>query len=143
LYSPTNVVDGRNYFFIGDKELGSDDFIRNFHLQPSRILHRISAADGKTDELKAFEVFDRKVIIIEKEISFNPITQKLKADIVVLSKNPKLYVNNLHKALDIGQLVIDGSVPAWKAKLWQNDCDSLGIACHNVSEKGAFVMKVQ
>ena len=138
-----DVIDGRNYFFIGDRELESDDFIRNFHLQPSRVLHRISAADGKTDDLKAFEVYDRKVIIIENEISFNPITQKLKADIVVLSKNPKLYVNNLHKAFDIGQLVIDGSVPAWKAKLWQKDCDSLGIACHNVSEKGAFVMKVQ
>ena len=68
---------------------------------------------------------------------------RLKADIIVLSKNPKLYITNLNKAFYIGKLVIDGSVPAWKAKLWKKDCDSLGIAYHDVAEKGAFVMKLR
>jgi competence protein ComEC len=88
-------------------------------------------------------VFDQKVLIIDTESSFKSSTQRIRADLIVLSKNPKLYVNNLHTAFDIGQIIIDGSVPAWKAKLWKKDCDSLGIAYHDVSEKGAFVMKVQ
>jgi len=61
----------------------------------------------------------------------------------VVSKNPKLYINDLNDALAVKQVVIDGSVPVWKAKLWKKDCDSLRLACHDVSEEGAFVMKMQ
>ena len=65
------------------------------------------------------------------------------ANLIVLSKNPKLYISNLNEVFAIKQVVIDGSVPAWKAKLWKKDCDSLQVPCHDVSEKGAFVMKLQ
>ena len=138
-----DIIDGRNYLFVGDKELEKDDFIRNFHLQPSRILHRITPMNLAQQNHKAFEVFKRKLVLIESEESFKPLSQKIITDVIVLSRNPKLYINNLNKTFVIKQLVLDGSVPAWKAKLWKKDCDSLGIACHDVSEKGAFVMKVQ
>jgi competence protein ComEC len=46
------------------------------------------------------------------------------------------------QSFSIKQIVIDGSVPPWKAKLWKKDCDSLHIPCFDVSEKGAFVMKL-
>jgi competence protein ComEC len=71
-----------------------------------------------------------------------PLKKKTVADLVILSKNPKLYINNLIKAVDVKQLVIDGSVPLWKAKLWKKDCDLLHLPYHDVSEKGAFVMKL-
>jgi competence protein ComEC len=91
----------------------------------------------------AFEFFNKKVVIIDRENSFALLGKRTIADVIVLSNNPKLYINKLNTVFDIRQLVIDGSVPAWKAKLWKTDCDSLGIAYHDVSEKGAFVMKVQ
>ena len=63
-------------------------------------------------------------------------------DLLVLSGNPKLYLNRLAEALDIRQLVIDGSVPAWKAGLWKKDADSLQIPFYYTGEKGAFVMSL-
>jgi competence protein ComEC len=38
--------------------------------------------------------------------------------------------------------VISSLVPAWKAVLWQHDCDSLHIPCFSVAQKGAFVMNL-
>ncbi len=46
------------------------------------------------------------------------------------------------QAFSIKQIVMDGSVPQWKAKLWKKDCDSLQIPHYDVSELGAFVMKL-
>jgi competence protein ComEC len=67
---------------------------------------------------------------------------KQNIDLLILSKNPKVYISALAKAFSIHQIVIDGSVPSWKAKLWKKDCDSLHIPCFDVSEKGAFVMNL-
>jgi competence protein ComEC len=137
-----DIIHGRKYWFIGDTDLQKDDFIRNFHLQPSRILHRIQPAEQAKSIAKSFQVLNRKVLIIDTTISFDTIEKKTVADLVILSKNPKLYINNLIKAVDVKQLVIDGSVPLWKAKLWKKDCDLLHLPYHDVSEKGAFVMKL-
>ncbi|MGV3656645.1 MAG: hypothetical protein ACO1NX_01775 [Chitinophagaceae bacterium] len=69
-------------------------------------------------------------------------TSKPLVSLLILSKNPKLYISDLQKAFNINQIVIDASVPAWKARLWQKDCDSLRLPCHNVAEKGAFVLSL-
>lgn len=138
-----DIIEGRKYWFVGDTDLQQDGFIRNFHLQPSRILHRIEPADQPVPALKNFELSNRKVFLIDSTIDFKPADHKPVADLVILSKNPKLYISNLNKALNLKQVVIDGSVPAWKAALWSKDCDSLQLPCHDVSEKGAFVMKLQ
>jgi competence protein ComEC len=106
-------------------------------------LHRIEPIDTSINNLKSFEFANRKIILIDSDVSFNATVEKIEADMIVLSKNPKLYISNINKEFAIRQVVVDGSVPAWKAKLWKKDCDSLHIPYHDVSEKGAFVMKVQ
>lgn len=70
-------------------------------------------------------------------------TPKPVVDVLVLMGNPKLYIADMHKALTIKQIVIDASVPAWKANLWMADCKALQIPYFNVAEKGAFVMTAQ
>jgi len=49
-------------------------------------------------------------------------------------------MNQLVVALDIRQVVFDGSVPIWKINYWKKECDSLHIPYHDVNKKGAFVM---
>ncbi len=138
-----DVITGRHYSFIGDSTLVYDDFIRNFHLQPSRIMHRISLRPDNDPTIKSFRVGAKQVLIIDEDLSYKEASVKQEIDLLILSKNPKLYISNLTKAFAIKQVVIDGSVPQWKAVLWQKDCDSLKIPCYNVSERGAFVMSVQ
>jgi competence protein ComEC len=75
-------------------------------------------------------------------IRFETANTKPEIDLLVISKNPRLYIKELTKSIDIKQVVFDGSVPAWKTTYWKKDCDSLHIPWHDVSTEGAFVMKV-
>jgi competence protein ComEC len=43
-HTAIDVIEGRQFSFVGDTSLLYDDFARNFHLQPSRVLHRITPA---------------------------------------------------------------------------------------------------
>jgi competence protein ComEC len=141
-YSAIDLIDGRTYNFIGDSTLMYDDFIRNFHIQPSRVLHRITQGQSLPICCKDFEFCNKRIAIIDSTEYFFPSQSKQMIDVLILSKNPKLYISNLLKTFSINQIVIDGSVPQWKAKLWKHDCDSLNIHCFNVNEKGAFVMNL-
>lgn len=141
-YSAIDLISGRTYNFIGDSTLLYDDFIRNFHIQPSRVLHRITQQQILPTFCKEFEFFKKKIILIDTTKHFVSLDSKESIDLLILSGNPKLYISNLLKTFAVRQIVIDGSVPQWKAKLWKKDCDSLQIPCYDVSEKGAFVMNL-
>jgi competence protein ComEC len=140
-----DIVNGSNYFFIGDSDLLANDFARNFHLKPSRILYRIKEADA-LNNLLVYENYlsyhGKHVLLLDESVSFTPQQPKPSIDLLVISKNPKVYMKKLAVSLDIKQVVFDGSVPAWKANYWKKDCDSLHIPWHDVTTKGAFVMKL-
>ena len=140
-----DFVNGRNYLFYGDRDLLTDDFAQNFHLKPSRVLNRISpvsainefAQDNNYVTYKA-----SKILLIDTTISFAVPRTKQDIDLLIISKNPKLYIAKLVNTFNIKQVVFDGSVPFWKLPYWKKDCDSLHIPYYDVSEKGAFVMNL-
>ncbi len=145
-YKAVDLIDGRYCFFIGDDELKNDDYLSNFHLKPSRIKHRVL----ESSKMGNFAVSDplvnfgnKKILMIDRTVSFLPTTEKTKIDLVIISKNPKLYIKKLAEQFDIKQVVADGSAPAWKIKYWQADCESLNIPFFSTSEKGAFVMALR
>jgi len=140
-----DFVDGRDFLFFGDSDLLGNDFARNFHLKPSRILHRIN---GKTHlpnlsgTSNYFTYYGKHIMLLNEAISFEPQETKPIIDLLIISKNPKVYMKKLAAALDIKQVVFDGSVPSWKSGYWKKDCDSLHIPWYDVTVKGAFIMKL-
>jgi competence protein ComEC len=141
-----DFVEGRNYLFYGDSALLEDDFARNFHLRPSRILNRITpvpALNGLIICGKYFTYKNRKIVFVDTAISFTATKTRPDIDLVIISRNPRLYMARVANALNIKQVVFDGSVPAWKLNYWKKDCDSLHIPYHDVNEKGAFEMNLQ
>lgn len=140
-----DFIDGRNYRFVGDSDLLLDGFTRNFHLKPSRILYRIKNTDSLHNFLLAENCISfqgKKILLLEKAVSYLPNTHKPVIDLLIISGNPKLYMKKLAASLEIKQVVFGTSVPAWKTNYWKKDCDSLHIPWHDVTAKGAFVMKV-
>ena len=141
-----DIVNGRNYFFVGDSDLLTTDFARNFHLKPSRILYRITEANA-LENLSVYENYlsynGKHILLLGESVSFALQQTKPSIDLLVISKNPKIYMKKLAASLDIKQVVFDGSVPAWKATYWKKDCDSLQIPWHDVTMKGAFVMSLR
>ncbi len=140
-----DLVDGRKYLFVGDSDLLADGFARNFHLKPSRILNRVTGAYTSPNlrGYKNYECYSGKhILFLDKTVPLIPAGGKSTVDLLVISKNPKLYISKLVSSFNIKQVVFDGSVPAWKLNYWKKDCDSLHIPYYDVNEKGAFVMNL-
>jgi competence protein ComEC len=140
-----DFISGRDYFFKADDELLEDEFLQNFHLKPSRILHRIKNMDSLPSLLYLTGCFlfnNKRIIVIDKSWRYNKLNEKIKADIIILSKNPRISIPDLVNIFDCRQLVLDGSNPSWKLNKWKADCEKLGLACYSVADKGAFVMKM-
>jgi len=144
-YAAMDIITGRIYSYYGDAEALANNSVINYVMNPSRILHRVAAAappaaDQQLDNALIFH--NKRVIRINQPLQKPVETTPLSADLVILSGNPRLYISDLVKMVKPSQIVIDGSVPAWKARYWVRDCDSLQIACHNVATSGAFVMSL-
>ena len=141
-YQAIDLIDGTNYTFIGDAALEQNDQLRNFHIQPTRILYGVQKTDSDTAS-RFVTFYNKKILVIDTALHFSNALSKEPIDVLVLSHNPKIYITDIAHRFTTRQIIIDGSVPPWKAKLWQKDCDSLHLNCYNVSEKGAFVMNIQ
>jgi competence protein ComEC len=138
-----DLINGRKYLFVGDSDLLADDFTRNFHIKPSRILHRIEPAvnfENFWQQESLVIYYNKKILTLNETKYFLPLENKIPIELLLVSGNPKLYFTQLTKTFSVKQVVFDGSCPVWKIKYWKKDCDSLHIPYHDVSEKGAFVM---
>ena len=142
-YQAIDFIEGRNTYFTGDAVLCQDQYLYNFHLKPSRISNRVKTITEIPALEKGFEFGGKKIGIVDSSLFFPACIPKHQIDVMVLSGNPHIYIRDIHKAFIVRQIVIDGSVPPWKAKLWKRDCDSLNLPCYDVAEKGAFVMNLR
>lgn len=140
-----DIIDGRKYHFIGDSDLVIDGFVRNFHLKPSRILHRLTVEPSSLHldpNKKYFNYRGRHIVLLEQPVGIPNSIEKPIIDLLVISKNHKLSIRAIAGSAKIKQIVFDGTVPFWKIPVWSKDCDSLQIPWHDVSTKGAFVMNL-
>jgi len=142
-----DFIQGRRFYFTGDSSLLQNQLARNFHLNPSRVLHRVSEAsrpNGLLHYAYYYRFAGKNIMCLDTAISYTAPADSIRPviDLLVLSGNPKLYLKRLASVLDIRQLVIDGSVPGRKAGFWKKDADSLHIPVHDTGEKGAFVMRL-
>jgi competence protein ComEC len=138
-----DFIAGRNYYFKGDSALVHDEYLRNFHLSPSRTMHRVTITDsipGIYSPGNFFRFGNWSVLLVDSAIRLQKPAEKIKMDLVILSKNAKVEIAQLTNLFDCQQVVIDASNSFRKTRRWKQDCTRAGIACHVVSEQGAFVL---
>ena len=139
-----DFVAGPAYQFVGDEAVIAEPNLHNFHLKPARNSNRLQMEQplGHLSFQSPFIYFYGKtILVIDKPYKFKS-QQKIPIDIIIIGKNPKVYISNLFKAFDCPQYVFDASNPQWKINLWKKDCDSLHLRHHSTPEKGAFVMEL-
>ena len=141
-HTAIDLIQGRSYQFIGDSILQEDGFLQNFHIKPSRVLHRINAADSLTDIVYQNNIIsskNKKIVVVDNPIFLDQYRNyKTKVDAIIITKNPKIYINNLAQAFDCKQYIFDGSNSMYKISKWVKDCDSLHLQYHICSLQGAF-----
>ena len=142
-HTAIDFVDGNMYSFKGDTVLLEDDFLQNFHLKPSRVLNRLTAAP--LDDLAAAGPFyfykNKTLLLIDKPYKFLG-KEKIKLDGIVISKSANIKIAQLANAFDCPLYVFDGSNSLWKIRQWKKDCDSLHLRHYSTQENGAFIMNL-
>ncbi|MFT4093158.1 MAG: ComEC/Rec2 family competence protein [Niabella sp.] len=144
-HTVVDFISGRNYVAVADSGALQHTATNSYTLAPSRTLHRVTPAAAlpglyKTGNAILFN--SKKILFISNPVIPGSTENRLPADVVILSGNPRLYISSLLANITPRQIVIDGSVPAWKAAYWIKDCDSLKIPCHHAATDGAFVMNL-
>jgi competence protein ComEC len=144
-HQAVDFINRRNFLFKGDSILSDDGFLQNFHLKPSRIIHRVSSADSVSFLSHGNNIFQfgrKKILIIDQTISFAPSLIKINVDVIMISKNPNIKISNLNTVFNCGEFVFDASNAQWKINKWKQECEQLHVSGYAVVDKGAFVMNV-
>jgi competence protein ComEC len=137
-----DFVNGNSFSFIGDSALLQNGFLKNFHIKPSRI-EMGTNENEQTYTYKNhpfYSIANKNILLMDDQFKFCKMDSFKSIDVMVLSKNPKLYLDSITQTFTIIQIVADASNPAWKVKLWQKDCERLQIPFYNTNERGAFVI---
>ena len=144
-YQAIDFISGRNYVFYGDTVLLKNNYLKNFYLTPSRIVHRCTSTgtlNGSIPEAPLFVFENTRILLIDSTWNGSAATYKPTVDFVILSKNPRISIHEMLAVLDCKQIVFDHSNASWRIQGWKKECAEAGIPCHDVSAKGAFVIKL-
>jgi competence protein ComEC len=143
-HSAIDFINGKQYAFAGDRSLSEDPFLSNFHLKPSRTLHRLKATenlDGFYASHPFFLFKGNRILIIDKSFRFAS-TAKIELDLVIVAHSPRLSMADLVAVFDCKQIIFDGSNAAWKIRQWKKECESLHLPNYSTTEKGAYVLNL-
>jgi competence protein ComEC len=141
-----DFINGNSYRFVGDSILLEDGLLQNFHLKPGRIAlqlrnHTNLLGDGfQQNQFYYFQ--NKKILIVDKQISFAAPLLKIDMDLIIISKNPKLNITELLKVFNCKQVVFDASNPGWKINKWQQECRLLHVKYHSIPDEGAFIYNI-
>lgn len=142
-HSAIDLANAGSCTFIGDDTCRNDAFIRNFYINPSRLVYRLdpSGSVGALEKMPPFIYFSGKKLLMLNNAAHLPyFAAPLKVDIVILSKNAPFSIARLNAQLDCSQYIFDASNASWKIREWKNECDSLHLRRHSVQDDGAFVL---
>lgn len=138
-----DFVSGHEYSFIGDSILLEDAVLRNFHLKPGRISMQLQHSTDSLPGLLQKEIYyqwgNKKIVLIDRPLSFSSSGDKQDADIIILSKNAGIHISELAAVFNCKRYVFDASNSLWKIANWQKECEALHLQCYSIPEQGAFV----
>jgi competence protein ComEC len=86
------------------------------------------------------QFFDKKMILLDHALpDLSPGNTHLKADVLLLCKNPKVTIAECRKHFSFQWVVFDASNSQWQTERWQQECENAGWTYHDVRSQGAWV----
>ena len=138
--SAIDVMQNGYFTYYGDT-LDNSSF--NINIVPSRTYYRSYNTSLRPSIQKNTIAFgNKKVLLIDKPVNKTYKGPKIYADIIIITGNPKLYMQDLARVFNCPQYVFDATNTPWKIAYWKKDCDSLHLRSHSVQQQGAFVAEL-
>ena len=138
-----DLVIGDKYSFVGDSALKENGLLQNFHLKPARIALGLNSAGDSLKTVFYQNIFykfnNTRIALITEPLIFEPVQKRIDVDMIIISKNPKLYIPELARVFNCNQYIFDASNSLWKIGKWQKDCEALHLQWYSIPEKGAFI----
>jgi competence protein ComEC len=144
-YQAIDLVDGRNCLFTGDSSLVSNNFLNDFHLKPSRNFLRVSRIDSAETLLRYdmyLQFLNRRLVVIDKSIQVEAPPSRIVVDLIILSKNAGVSIDEICRIFSCGQVIFDASNSLGKIQKWKAECEQLGVEYYSIHDRGAFVMNL-
>jgi competence protein ComEC len=144
-HSAIDIMVGQNCLFKADSALQQNDLLQKFHLQPSRLLHRVINLYTPANTLverNFYRYGNTSFLLIDTPLNFKQALPKMPVDIIIILNNPAISIAQLTDVFTCRQFVFDASNPTWKIAKWQQECDQLGLPAFSVADRGAFVFNL-
>jgi competence protein ComEC len=141
--SSVDFISGLQCSYAGDTVVLTDATLNNYNVRYSRIRNRVYTNDNALLPCMNNYIInaDTLKILLLDDISLHPYSRnKIKVNVLMLSKNCKQTAAELSKIFDCNNFVADASVPSWKSVKWKKDFEQLHLRFYSVAQQGAFTL---
>ena len=83
---------------------------------------------------------DKKMLIIDDENLLNH-SLSIKTDYVLVQSNPYIQINKIKDTFQPKVIIFDASNSRKAINVWKRQCEEIGLAYHDVNEKGAWTVE--
>ncbi len=140
-YSTIEVSEGNYTNCYSDTGIDKNSFLYNFHIKPAHI-------NNRTEHLTNFaipnylELNNTRIVILNRHIKANINSTNIAADMVILSHNPGIPLQQIVNLFNCNKIVIDGSNSMWKTQIITNENEGLHLPLYNTQSNGAFIKEL-
>ncbi len=145
-HTAIDFVAADKYFFVGDEDFKSEGALQNFNLKPARVSHQVIESKDTLKNIQRskylWHFYGKKLMVIDSALSFAPLQNKIVVDILLITKNANVDIDNITSAVVPRCIVFDASNSLWKIAQWKKQCSLLHLSFFITAEQGAFIFNV-
>ena len=143
--SAIDIFEGRSHRFIGDPSIYHQPLLIKNYLDPTRTLFRAANTSPQTKTIvRPPFIFSahKKILVINPTLNLNNLSGVVPVDLVVISGNPTIHIQQLLQLFKFQTIVFDCSNPLWKIEQWKKESNDLNLHHHSIPHLGAFEMNL-
>ena len=84
----------------------------------------------------------KSILLIDSTMLPEDQPGRIAVDMIILSKNQPVHINELTNTITCRQIVADNSNATWKIAQWKQECEKHGVIFYAIADSGAFVMNL-
>ncbi len=142
-HTAIDFVYHQQFFFKGDSSVEKNTLLYNSIIKPSRNYFKLNAPNktltGLSNNQFCWSFFGKRWLMINDSIDMPNFSKKLSIDVLLLSNNAPVNINEIVRSIAPAVVVFDASNSLWKIAKWKKQCDALLLPCYAVPEKGAYI----
>jgi competence protein ComEC len=140
-----DILEGNNYQSVTDAATLNNFSNEQYVFKPAHLFLNVTETGSLhyTRVDYPFVKTEKRTVLL---LNYLPeelhLKEKIKTDILILSKDLRTDIYSLVQWFDCNKIVFDSSNPYWKINQWKKQCDSLHLPYHSVPESGAFIAEL-